>query len=300
MARVVTLPFLTSDGARVRMAGWSLSTGDATIEGHEDGCSLPHWEYGVDLDVKVRFAIDLDALRADCGLPPGAEVGLSLAWMSSRTALRGATPAVPVESAGEREIALALSGAELGGMLSLQGLVVLTRPAPTDDALVASRVGSRLWTQPAPLQVALEGSGPRFPTAPVSFASAGLGVPEGAAWYLEMGSDLESSFLGSSCLYLNTDNERVAELLRNPESPQGSVLMTVLKADLAGQLMARASVEEDLDPEGEYPPESLGSVLQGALRATGFPGGAAGARTQFRAAPEFAYAWIKASAGFLV
>lgn len=130
----------------------------------------------------------------------------------------------------------------LAERVRLSAHVVLNRTLPAVGNR-AVRQSSRLAESPVRI-VVLEGDLHRFPTETVSFAALRL---EPAAWAvrLEYGS-LSDSFVGSVRLLLNADHP-AAEVLLDVSEERGGVLHSVLRIDVARQLLMTVAADEFLD-----------------------------------------------------
>lgn len=257
--RPVAFSHLRADGASISLSRWEVTAADATLVDPEH---VPDWDPEIDLHVVVHLEVDLEAVRSSSGMRDDGSIGALLRWHASGSGLRGASGTFGLRD-GHNEVRLDLSGPDLGGILQVDALVMLTVPSSAPGPLTARRIGSLLWE--GTREVRLEGSGGRFPTTPLSFEQAGVVKGLKAAWLLHFdSSDLYDSGPGSVRLLLNTDHPRVQKLMETPDS--FPVENEVLRLDITRQMLVRALHHEDLDLEDDYPSESLGGLLSGAVR----------------------------------
>jgi len=209
--------------------------------------ALTSWDYLATLTFVRRVRVDLAGTRSDCGLPDDAVLRLCVRYSSSASQLRHLawqqrlhTPSsstwveVPVE--------VSIPGSQLSGALNLETILELGAPLTATEPFVATRPGSVLWRDHATTQ--LEGGAGLLPVAPVSFAA--LGVPTGAAWYVNLDSaDWHGAAMGSLLVLLNTDNHEVARALASsPDDERAALLWDTLSVDILCDLVGRALDDE--------------------------------------------------------
>lgn len=261
-------PFLRPPADVVLAGPWSRVAADGTEELPRE---LPAWDY--DTVLAIRRPIQIDGLRTRrlCGLADDAEIDVTVRWASSSSALRGRAwrAAVPARDGCELEIEFDLDGDELGGVLDLDTVLTLRRPAAGSSPAAARRPGSVLWNDR--FSILLQGDAVLFPLAIADFHD--LPYPTRAAWYLEVGEDLEAAALGSILLLANERREVVVRALAAAGSPTDADrrVLSTLRTDVQRALIERALTHEDFADDGGYPTGSLGALLAAVLRTT-FPG----------------------------
>ncbi|MFE2916022.1 hypothetical protein [Kitasatospora indigofera] len=250
---------------RVRAENWRLDevTG-ALLPG-----AVPAWDYRTDLTLARLVHVDLAGVREDCGLPDDAALRLSVRYWPSTSRLRhlGFQTLLPVGSQQSVVVVgMTAPGADLGGFLTVETIIGLAEDLRTDQPFVARRAGSILWNDQ--VRVHLEGAAGLLPTAPVSFAEAGL--PAGAAWYVSMdGDDWQQAAMGSLLVLLNTDNPAVRSALDDGKGEAATQLWDTLGVDIVTDLVGRAledegfDEEETVDVEGEL---SMGGLVRSLVR----------------------------------
>ncbi|PPJ18128.1 hypothetical protein C5E44_11935 [Nocardia nova] len=88
--------------------------------------------------------------------------------------------------------------------------------------------------------------------------------PEKAAWYLEVGSNLEAATMGTILLLVNEKNTVMAEAVQRVKSPrvQDRLVMEALYAEVARSMVNHALRDSDFDDEIDYEDDTLGATLQ--------------------------------------
>ncbi len=237
---------------------------------HELPPDLPEWDYGTVLHLRRPMRVDGLRARSDCGLRADSELMMTVVWSAANSSLRGRAWQAPLIASTdvELEIDFELPGDELGGRLDLETCLTLRSPGSQGSLAAPTRPGSVLWRDVR--SVMLQGDAVLFPLSIVDFEH--LPYPTGAAWHLELGHDLESQALGSILLLANKRREAVTAALEaasDPTEADRRVLSTI-RSDVIRSLVERALVEDEFDPEADYPTGSVGALLASVLRAT-FP-----------------------------
>lgn len=232
---------------------------------------LVDWDYDTTLVLRRQLRIDGMRAREGCGLPPDAQVRVSVVWSSTSSGLRGRARSsdVPAQDGFELDLTFELAGDELGGRLHLETVLTLDALGLDQPAAAAPRrAGSVLWREVHP--VLLQGDNTLFPIAIADFEP--LPYPTGAAWHLELGQNLEAQALGSILLLANERREIVAAALEAAGDPSDADrrVLSAIRTDIIRSLVERALVDEDFDPEADYPLGSIGALLAAVLRMT-FP-----------------------------
>ena len=290
-------PFLRPPVDVMRAGPWSRTVADGA---EELPTELPDWDY--DTTLSLSRPVQVDGLRARrlAGLPDDAEIDLTVRWSASSSALRGRAwrGSVPPRDGVELDVAFDLAGDELGGVLELATVLTLRRPGEGASAAAPKRPGSTLWSDRRP--VLLQGDAVLFPLAIADFHD--LPYPTGAAWYLEVGDDLEAAALGSILLLANERREVVVNALASAGSPGDADrrVLSTLRTDVVRALVERALANEDFTEETEHPTGSLGALLTAVLRRT-FPGvGVEALRREWRREPVLFTARLQDATDLLV
>jgi hypothetical protein len=258
-----TPPYIKATESAVDASEWRI------IDGDEDllvGDSLPQWDPGTNLRFIRDVDVDVERIRAECGLPADCNVRVAVSWHCEGTTLRGRGSVIDLTgSAPAVTLEMAVEGQDLSGKLVLRTAVVLAtrlKPAP----LRARRLGSVLWEDEQ--IVALEGEGSRFPTEVVSFEDSGWQLPARAAWALDWNrEDLDVPVLGGIRLYLNSDHAQVLSMLQSPRDPASLVFIAAMHQDVGRQLIRGAVLTEEFRDREQYPRDSIGHVIQRLIKA---------------------------------
>lgn len=238
----------------------------------ELSAELTTWDYDTILRLRRPLRVHGARVRRSCGLPPDVELRLSVVWASSSSGLRGRLwqAPVPMEDDAAMEITGELPGGELGGRLDLQTTITLASVgAGGSHSTAPRRSGSILWRDIS--TTVLQGDAVLFPLAVVDFEP--LPYPTGAAWHLELGSDLESQALGSILLLVNQRRTTVTAALESAADPDDTdrAVLSVIRTDIVRSLVEQALVDEEFDPDEPYPTGSVGALLSAVVRHA-FPG----------------------------
>ncbi|WP_218000601.1 hypothetical protein [Nocardia higoensis] len=242
----------------VRAGEWQL-----TVDGEEMPLpeAYPHWDYQTDLRLRRTVQVDLAGALSGATLAPDTDLTVAAIWTSSGSRLRGIVSRVLVPDSGAVELKADLAGSELGGVVLLDTALVLTRRRSGDDRPIAPRrAGSVLWSDRS--QIRLQGDAPQFPVAVVDFARTDH--PEDAAWYLEIGSNLNAATMGALLLLVNEKKTVVAEAMQRAANPrrEDRLILAMVYADVARTMVDHALRLPDFSEDTTYIDETLGATLQ--------------------------------------
>lgn len=265
----LALPYRVPPSSAIKAEEWQLVVDDESVPLPE---AVGDWDYQMNLELQRTVHVDLPGIRAGAGLPDDALLTLAGIWTATGSNLRGALERVPLTGGGVQEVHLRgrLSGTDLGGLLTLDTVLVLSRIGSTALPFAPHRAGSLLWGDQAALR--LQGDAPQFPVSIVDFAHTSF--PEKAAWHLQIGARLEAAAMGSLLLLVNERNGMVVEAFKNAARPRPldrAVLSTVY-ADCARVMLEHAFSHEEFDDDVEFADDSLGATLLNLFHRT-FPGG---------------------------
>ncbi|MFI8875919.1 hypothetical protein [Streptomyces sp. NPDC055243] len=254
----LALPYRSPATSCVRAEPWQLVLDGATIALPE---SLDFWDYRMDVEVSRTVHVDLPTARAGAGLNDGAVLTLAAIWTASGSNLRGPVQRVPLtgDDVCTVDLHAVLAGAQLGGVLSLETVLVLARAAGGAAPFAPRRAGSLLWEDTAALR--LQGDAPLFPMTVIDFAHTSF--RDGAAWHLQLGSDLNAAAMGSMLLLVNEKADEVSAAFAHAArpGPVDRVVLSMVYSDCARIMMEHALLKEEFLDEADFPEDSLGATL---------------------------------------
>lgn len=264
--QVRALPYRVPDASAINAHPWRLDLDGGEIPMPE---AYPHWDYQTVLTLRRQVDIDLDRLIADSRLAAGTSLTLAIVWTATGSSLRGTGARIPLSGNGPVDVGVVLPGADLGGMLQLDTVVVLSeRRTGMDQPVAARRAGSVLWSDRHTIR--LQGDAPQFPMAIIDFEKTTY--PDDAGWYLDIGSNLEAATMGSLLLLVNERKRVIASALENAAKPraQDQVALSMVYIDVARTMIEHALAQPEFQDSASYPHDSLGATFQ-ALFARLFP-----------------------------
>jgi hypothetical protein len=252
------LPYRVPREDVVQAAGWRLVLEDGELPLPE---ALPDWDYQMDLHLRRTVTVELDEVRGQCGLPAQAALSLAAVWTATGSNLSG--PARQVRLAGDGtarvDLDVRLRGADLGGLLSLDTVLVLAERRPEARASSPRRAGSVLWSDR--IELRLQGDAPQFPMAVIDFSLTSF--PVDAAWHLQITGDLDSATMGSLLLLVNERNPVVTTAFQKASRPSQTdrLVLSVVHADAARTMLEHGLSDEDFQDDANFPEGSLGATL---------------------------------------
>lgn len=263
----LVLPYKIPSAAVVRAGGWLLVVDDEELPLPE---AVPHWDYQSTLTLRRSLAVDLQRARSESTLAPETPLTIAVVWSASGSRLKGTAARIVLPESGRVDLDIVLPGADLGGLLVLETSLVLTHRRHGDDRPIAPRRGgSTLWGDRREMR--LQGDAPQFPIAIVDFTNTNF--PTGAAWHLEIGSNLDAATMGSLLLLVNEKNTVVSEALKRAGNPrlQDKMALSTVYADVARTMIDHALRIPEFQDSGAYIDETLGANLQELFERL-FPG----------------------------
>ncbi|MFJ8812864.1 hypothetical protein [Amycolatopsis thermoflava] len=233
--------------------------------------ALPHWDYQMNLHLRRVLQVDPGRAKSEAGLPDDAVLTLAAVWTATGSSLRGPGARVQLGGLEEVEIDLEvhLNGSDLGGLLLLDTALVLAEACVDGGPAAPRRAGSVLWSDRCSLR--LQGDAPQFPMAVVDFAKTSF--PDGAAWHLQIGSNLDAATMGSLLLLINEKNSVTATAFENAVKPRpvDRVVLAAVYADAARIMIEHALRHEEFVDDAHFGEDTLGATLV-ALFHQLFPG----------------------------
>ncbi|MBU8866627.1 hypothetical protein [Paenarthrobacter aromaticivorans] len=226
------------------------------------------WTYYDDILVKLSFELDLDETQELLGLDQAAVLGAVIVARSTGTPLIVTSDVLEVRS-GRQQIYLSIPGYQISGTLSLEFQISLLEVKGISNSPFApKKLGNTVFELTR--KIVLEGTAPRLPMLPVSFAEHGFAGSSNALWWLRLTThDLATSASAAIWLWLNSDNDYITRMLQDSESAEAETWLRFLEMDFMRQLLREALNSEELSLEMDYPEESLGHVLSSVVRLLG-------------------------------
>jgi len=263
MTRVALLPHRTTDEG-VRAGPWT-----AVIDGIEQprSSAIAGWDHRRVIELRSEVVVDLEVVRRVCGLGDADPVALIATWQSSATNIRTVAAHFPIENSASFPVGFDVDPRLVGGELTLVRSIVLAAPGTSPDPLTAHRVGAVLWREPraGSLTVALEGV-THISTEALDFAHL-PDVDAKAAWQLEADfDDMHATPSRAFQLFVNTSHPSVDRLLSDVDDELNDMAQSVLRWDVARQLVDRALDDDGFVNEfGSYEADSTGGAMQAFL-----------------------------------
>ena len=257
--------YLRPDAGAISQHRWTVRVGGREVA----GSTVHGWDYSTPVHVRFTCRVDSAALLDAINLGDDARIRLLLRWRSTASGIRGVSEGTIVGE-GDSLDELALDGAELGGDLLIDAVLILDSAGTAPGTLAPHRPGSVLWSLRKKLE--LEGDRERFPVELISFRRAGLRGPKGT-WSLKWDShDLEHAVGSALRLQMNLDHPMAQAAAKAPDDPKNKELIGVLRWDVTRQLIAAAlDDEENFHTLDDWPERTLGAALAARIR-TVFPG----------------------------
>jgi hypothetical protein len=230
-----------------------------------DNDLIPDWDPNTNIGVSVAARVNRRGVLLDTGLDPTAPLALSLSWSSPMTSSSGVVRTSRLDAdADVSEVVLSgdVPGLELAKFVAFALTLHLAESIrPEAGSLSPWLVGSILWRESKIYYV--EGDAARFPVETLDFSQSSQ-LPKNAAWYLDWNPNLPAdSFLGSVRLYLNTAHQHIQRLTaeQGPDEAELVVLRSILRTDVARQLISGALASEAFLEGEEFEPGSVGSHI---------------------------------------
>lgn len=257
MTKARLFPHLRASDAAFEWGEWVVARADGTQQPVED--RLTAWDYHSSVSFGVVVRVVEGEFLASTSLASLDECDVVVLVDCPSTGQRfHRRMSLSEIGDGQSTIMVATPAGVLADRVRLTAHVVLSK-ALSASGNRAVRESSRLAESPSRL-VVLEGDLHRFPTETVSFSALRL---EGAAWAVRLDyTSLADSFVGSVRLLLNSDHPAAKSLLEMSDE-RGGVLHSVLRIDVARQLIATVAADEFLSLD-DFDPST---AEEGSLRA---------------------------------
>lgn len=229
---------------------------------------IEDWSYYQPIVVRTVVGLDIEEAVSRLRLPSGSRIDAILTWASAGTSLRGAS--MPVEVGADTTLEVRIDAGLVREQLSVTVMLVTGWTPDVELYPLAPGVtGAVLWEETT--KIDLEGIASRLPVVAQPF-SQHLSDSAGAMWWLHIADENASLEVRADSvlwMWLNSDNPVIAEVLAGGVSPALERTNHHMWIDFHRQLVLFAIRNEELDPEREYPPGSLGELLRTVVHATG-------------------------------
>jgi len=261
--RVPIVPFLTPPPSAISHGGWFLTTVDGDTPLPDE---ISHWDYQTVLELAAPVSVDRTVVTQSCQLE--WDSGLAVLVMAKASHTNAEIVAqrldVPTRDSFDLAVEVALDGAELGGRLTLETLLVVTDPKPLGP-LAANQPGSILWRQRHWTE--LEGVGAQFPTDTADFSH--MHRDPRAGWELRVDlTDPDARFMSAVRLTLNSGNAAISRLLKGEKDERTDQLLRTLNWDVTRQMAFLAlETEEVAALEVDHEAVSVAGILRNLLAA---------------------------------
>ena len=239
--KIPVMPFLTPPPAAISHGGWKLHTTDGDIDMPKE---MRHWDYQTVLRLAAPISVDRRAVVDACQLDWDSGLAVVVLARSSRTNAEyvARRMEVPLSDRFDLAVELNLEGRELGGRLTLETLLLSTKPQAL-GRLSPHSPGSILWR--CSHWSDLEGYGSQFPTDSADFAETGRDPKAG--WELRIDlSEPEARFMTAVRLTMNSGHPAVLKLLRGEKDDGTEQLLRTLNWDVTRQMVQMAIQSDDV------------------------------------------------------
>lgn len=264
--RGVSFGHLTLPLQAMSTLSWEVSVGETPLA---DGETLAEdWTYYDDIYVKCSYQLDLKDVLKRLRLSPDARLGAVIIARSSGTPFITTSEVIQVRN-GRQQVYLTVPADQISGTLSLEFQISVVAVGPAvESPLAPKRLGNTVFR--VDRKIVLEGTAPRLPMLPVSFAEHGIAGSTNSLWWLRFTTrDLAASASSAIWLWLNADNPSISRMLEDSDSSESDAWLRFLELDFMRQLLREALSSEELSLQTDYPEESLGAVLSGVVRLLG-------------------------------
>ena len=264
MPQIDSFPYRIFESSLVQTEEWQLGE-----SGYERTMpeSLKDWDPLTDLHFSRTLTVDFPEIFSQCGLSSGAVIMLTVSWYSPGTTLRERIASYGFPYGSGRcpvNFACRVPGTKLSGSVELVTRVVLGRSGVKDDSLAASQTGAILWQDEHAMRV--EGFGARFPMEFADFSE--LGYPPNAGWRLYWKRDFQAQLMGSVCLLINRQHERLRGIASGAVGdPQAPAILEAIEIAVARELIVGGLTNDEFIEETvDFPKGSIGEAIRHLIR----------------------------------
>lgn len=229
--------------------------------------TFPTWDYESNVSIVAEVDVDLERLAKESGYVSFAAeedfpvFSLLVNWSSNKTKQRGSSPRQVLKN-GRNFIETKPNNSLLGGELHSTLQIDLWKPGVAfEDAVVATRPGSRLWASDV-LRVRLEGNSAQMPLIPVDFTDARI-EPKRAMWKIDISRDLLRPVQAGMQVYINTGHPLALRMLEKESGKERSLWNAYLNTDIITRMLLHADGLTEIEGLEENPlfPGSLAESI---------------------------------------
>lgn len=291
MAKLRVFPHRQIGPSAIKFEGWHVRVGQAPQM--PVARYLENFDYSSEMQFGFRAKLSLDQIRSSVGIDDQSTLAFYLLVDCESSNVRF-KEVVTVSEGEEFDCWLTVPPGQLAAKVRLERGLVLDELGSSDVWDSPKRRGALLFSDD-PWFVQLEGDATRFPTQAIDFAADRL--PEKAAWKLQISyDDPNQPFNSAVRLLINTRHPAHNALLA---AERNDIFDSALRSDIARQLIATLSRDEEFLAQQEWRDESLGAVVDRLCRSALPYASAAEAIQSFRRDPTRFDAKIQNAFGYL-
>lgn len=255
------VPFLTPPDSAISHGEWLLATSDGDVPLPKE---VAHWDYQTVLELAAPVSVDRRSVTQACQLEWDSGLAVLVMARSNHTNAEFLATRLDVPMVDDFDLAvdLRLEGAELGGRLTLETILVVSDPKPM-SRLAPHHPGSIVWR--VSHWTDLEGIGTQFPTDTLDFKAAGMDPHAGWQLRIDM-SDPEARFMSAARLTLNSGHPAIERLLNGAKDEGTDQLLRTLNWDITRQMVQAALASDDVAGRDiDHESTSVAAVLRNLL-----------------------------------
>lgn len=250
----------------VRGGAWTAVVAGTPVELPD---SITAWDQTTPIEVTSEVSVDVEHLRRVCALGEDDRIAIVALWHASATNVRRVGVEVPLSAPMSVPIRFVIPADVAAGVVTLSRLAVLRRAEPRRseirDPFVAREDGAILWRESRHEhgRLELQPVDSALSVEVVDFGEVG-DVESQAAWRVDVDlDDLDAPAGRALELLVNLRHRDVARLLADDDDPRARAVQSVLRWDVARQLVDRALDDEGfLAGFGDFAVGTVGGALQ--------------------------------------
>jgi hypothetical protein len=261
---------------RSTLRGVQASRWTATIGGehHTLPTSAFGWDGAPPIEAHCEVSVDLDHVRSACGLTASDRVALAVTWQASAVNVREVGAYVDIDGSVTQPLRVAIDPPVVAGTITLSRCLVLGRadssgPGSGRDPAVARRRGSILWRDPRGDRGTIDFDADRHWMSVEAVDFAERGTHAAAAWLVDSDlTDLDAPASRTLRLLVNMQHRDMARVLADDDDPRARAVQSVLRWDVARQLIERAvEIDGFVAGFGDFAAGTVGGALQSLFQS---------------------------------